>query len=139
MTAVRSAAKVNKKVFINFIPTSIYSPEHCLKSTVQLARFLGIDPSHFVFEVVETEQVDDLEHLKKILQYYKEKGFQYALDDVGEGFSTIELLEELSPHYMKLDMKFVQGVATDSDQTSDCGKIFESRHTGWCYSTSRRH
>lgn len=113
MTAVRSSLKINKKVFINFIPTSIYSPEHCLRSTVQLANLLGIDPSHFVFEVVETEQVDDLDHLKKILMYYKEKGFQYALDDVGEGFSTIEMLKELSPHYMKLDIKFVQDVAKD--------------------------
>lgn len=113
MNAVRHAPMINKKVFINFIPTSIYSPEHCLKSTVELAHQLGIDPSYFVFEVVETEQVDDLDHLKKILTYYKEQGFEYALDDVGEGFSTIDVLQELSPNYMKLDMQFVQGVATD--------------------------
>jgi EAL domain-containing protein (putative c-di-GMP-specific phosphodiesterase class I) len=55
-----------------------------------------------------------VEHLKKILAFYKEKGFQYALDDVGEGHSTIELLAELRPHYMKLDMQYVQGVATDA-------------------------
>ncbi|MFK2827089.1 EAL domain-containing protein [Bacillus sp. B190/17] len=113
MAAVRSAAMINKKVFINFIPTAIYSPEHCLKSTVRLADQLGIEPSQFVFEVVETERVEDIEHLKKILMYYKEKGFHYALDDVGEGFNTLEVLEELSPHYMKLDMKFVQGVSRD--------------------------
>ena len=126
MTAVRSAAKVNKKVFINFIPTSIYSPEHCLKSTVQLATLLGIDPSHFVFEVVETEQVDDLEHLKSILMYYKEKGFQYALDDVGEGFSTIEMLKELAPHYMKLDIQFVQGVAADPLKQTTAEKFLQA-------------
>jgi EAL domain-containing protein (putative c-di-GMP-specific phosphodiesterase class I) len=114
MTAVRYAAKINKKAFINFIPTSIYSPEFCLQSTVQLAGQLGVDPSQFVFEVVETEKVDDVSHLKRILAYYKEKGFHYALDDVGEGFSTIELLSDLSPQYMKLDMKYVQGVAADT-------------------------
>lgn len=113
MTAVRYAAPLNKKTFINFIPTSIYSPEFCLKSTVKLANELGVDPSLFVFEVVETEKVDDLPHLKRILTYYKEKGFQYALDDVGEGYSTIEMLSELMPHYMKLDMKYVQGVSED--------------------------
>lgn len=114
MTAVRYAAKINTKAFINFIPTSIYSPEHCLKSTVALANELGINSNQFVFEVVETEQVEDLEHLKKILTYYQKKGFQYALDDVGEGFSTIDMLSSLQPHYMKLDMKYVQGVAVDS-------------------------
>lgn len=113
LNAVKQASFLNKKVFINFVPTSIYSPEHCLRSTVQLAQQLGIDPSYFVFEVVETEQVEDLEHLKRILKYYKEKGFEYALDDVGEGFSSIDVLKELTPNYMKLDMKYVQGVSKD--------------------------
>lgn len=116
MTAVRHSAKIHTKAFINFIPTSIYSPEFCLKSTISLANELGINPNQFVFEVVETEQVEDLDHLKKILTYYKERGFQYALDDVGEGFNTIDMLSSLEPHYMKLDMKYVQGVAIDSNQ-----------------------
>ncbi len=126
MVAVRNAVFTNKKVFINFIPTSIYSPEHCLKSTTELASILGIDPSHFVFEVVETEQVEDLNHLKRILMYYREKGFEYALDDVGEGFSTIEVLKELSPNYMKLDMKFVQGVASDSEKQETAVKLLKA-------------
>ncbi|KAA9022877.1 EAL domain-containing protein [Niallia endozanthoxylica] len=126
MTAVRHAGFTNKKVFINFIPTSIYSPEHCLKTTTQLTNQLGIAPSHFVFEVVETEQVEDLNHLKRILMYYKDKGFEYALDDVGEGFSTIEVLKELSPNYMKLDMKFVQGVAADSDKQETAMNILQT-------------
>jgi len=115
LTAVKYAALLEeKKVFINFIPTSIYSPEFCLKSTTQTANRLGVNPSRLVFEVVETEKVEDLEHLKKILAYYKDKGFEYALDDVGEGYSTMEVLEDIQPQYMKLDMKYVQGVAVDS-------------------------
>ncbi|HEY9577998.1 MAG TPA: EAL domain-containing protein [Pseudobacillus sp.] len=113
LAAVRQAARIKEKVFINFIPTSIYSPEHCLQSTVHLANLLGIEPSQFVFEVVETEEVEDMDHLRKVLTYYKEKGFHYALDDVGAGFSTVEVLEELAPHYMKLDMKYVQGISID--------------------------
>jgi EAL domain-containing protein (putative c-di-GMP-specific phosphodiesterase class I) len=107
-----------EKAFINFIPTSIYSPEFCLRSTTELADQLGVDPHRLVFEVVETEQVDDLDHLKKILAYYKEKGFEYALDDVGEGYSTIEMLADLKPNYMKLDMQYVQGVAHDAGKQS---------------------
>jgi len=113
MNAVKNAVAVKKKVFINFIPTSIYSPEHCLRTTVELANQLGIPFSHLIFEVVETESVEDIEHFKKILTYYRKRGLHYALDDVGEGFSTIEVLEQLKPNYMKLDIKFVQGVSDD--------------------------
>lgn len=117
MTAVKHAAVLNgEKAFINFIPTSIYSPEFCLRSTTDLANELGVDPKQLVFEVVESEQVGDMDHLKRILSYYKEKGFQYALDDVGEGYSTAEVLAELKPKYMKLDMKYVQGVAEDIEK-----------------------
>ncbi|WP_256760642.1 EAL domain-containing protein [Cohnella sp. WQ 127256] len=126
MAAVRSSKGLSGKVFINFIPTSIYSPQHCLQSTIQLAQQLNIDPSKLVFEVVETEQVDDLDHLKSILGYYKHHGFQYALDDVGEGFSTIELLQQLKPHYMKLDKGFVQGVAISSEKQIVAIKMLEA-------------
>lgn len=111
MTAIRNAVHLPKKVFINFIPTSIYSPEHCLQSTIALSRQLGFHPSKFVFEVVESEYVEDLAHLKRILEFYRNQGFYYALDDVGEGFSTIQLLRDIQPHYMKLDKSYVQGVA----------------------------
>ncbi|MFS0725315.1 EAL domain-containing protein [Paenibacillus sp. 1P07SE] len=116
MQAIRSSVHLPKKVFINFIPTSIYSPEHCLRSTIALSRELGFEPSKFVFEVVETEQVEDYKHLKTILDYYQARGFQYALDDVGAGYSTIELLEDLKPHYMKLDRSYVDGVAAHEEK-----------------------
>lgn len=126
MTAVRhSAVLKDVKTFINFIPTSIYSPEFCLRSTMNLANELGIDPRQIVFEVVETEKVDDIEHLRTILAYYRKKGFQYALDDVGEGYSTIELLADLKPHYMKLDMQFVQGVAEDESKQQTALRFLE--------------
>ena len=126
MTAVKYAAALEgKKAFINFIPTSIYSPESCLRSTTDLALQLGVDPAQLVFEVVETEQVEDMNHLKRILAYYKDKGFHYALDDVGEGYSTIEMLAELEPQYMKLDMQFVNGVAADVKKQQVARKFLE--------------
>lgn len=124
--AVKHSVKAPEKVFINFIPTSIYSPEHCLRTTVGLANSLGLPPSKFVFEVVETEKVSDMEHLKKILDYYREKGFSYALDDVGAGFNDADTIKQLQPHYMKLDMKYVQGVAQDADKQKNALHILNT-------------
>lgn len=120
ITAVRHAAPlINMKAFINFVPTSIYSPEYCLQSTVAVASQYNIDPYQLVFEVVETDNVEDVDHLKSILHYYREKGFHYALDDVGEGYSTVELLGDLQPHYMKLDRSYVDGVAQNTDKQAN--------------------
>ncbi|WP_424766556.1 EAL domain-containing protein [Paenibacillus sp. sgz302251] len=114
LEAVRNAGQVKGKMaFINFLPTSIYNPQHCLQSTVKLVEEIGISPESIVFEVVESAEVKNLEHLKSILNYYREYGFRYALDDVGTGFNSVEVLAELEPDVVKLAMEFVQGVSND--------------------------
>ncbi|MBB4823375.1 EAL domain-containing protein (putative c-di-GMP-specific phosphodiesterase class I) [Sporosarcina luteola] len=126
INAVKQAAALTTKVFINFIPTSIYSPEHCLRTTVQLASELNIEPSRFVFEVVETEEVKDPAHLKRILEYYRSKGFRYALDDVGAGYNTIETIHEMKPYYTKLDMHYVRDIHKDNKKQQIARTVLEA-------------
>ncbi|MFC4779407.1 EAL domain-containing protein [Paenibacillus sp. GCM10023252] len=117
LAAVRNAAAVQGfMAFINFLPTSIYNPYHCLQSTVAIVNELGLDPSSIIFEVVESAEVNNLSHLKSILNYYRESGFRYALDDVGTGFNSLEVLAELEPDIVKLAIEFTRGVSRDKDK-----------------------
>ena len=50
-----------------------------------------------IFEVVESENIEDIEHLKNILNFYKSKGFMVALDDVGSGYSSLNMIVQLLP------------------------------------------
>lgn len=111
-SALKTAAvkKIHQKVFINFIPTSIYDPEFCLNSTVKWAKQLEFDPKNIIFEVVETEHVKDKEHLKDILSYYREQGFKIALDDVGEGYAGLNMLISLKPNIIKVDREIISNI-----------------------------
>lgn len=104
---------IDCQLFINFIPTAIYDPAHCLQSTVSWAKKLGIKPDHIVFEVVETERVGDIEHLKRILDFYRAAGYRVALDDVGSGYASLNLLATLKPDIIKIDMEIVRGIDAD--------------------------
>lgn len=119
-TALKTTAvkKIDAKVFINFIPTSIYDPEFCLASTVKWANQLEFDPKNIVFEVVETQNVEDKEHLKKILNYYREKGFLIALDDVGEGYSSLNMIIDIKPDIIKVDRKIIENIDKDTMKQS---------------------
>ncbi|MDY0117714.1 MAG: EAL domain-containing protein [Sulfurimonadaceae bacterium] len=119
-SALKTAAvkKIQQKVFINFIPTSIYDPEFCLNSTVKWANQLEFNPKNIVFEVVETEHVKDQAHLKKILTYYREQGYQIALDDVGEGFSNLNMLIDLKPDIIKVDRNIIDHIDKDDMKLS---------------------
>lgn len=125
-SSLKTAAtkKVHQKVFINFIPTAIYDPEFCLASTEKWAKQLEFDPSQIVFEVVETELVKDQKHLKTILEFYRNKGYKIALDDVGEGYSSLNMLIELQPDIIKVDRNIIDGIDTNELKQSVYKALF---------------
>ena len=100
-------------LFVNFAPTAIYDPKACLRSTVAAIDEAGIDRSQVVFEIVETERTHDPKHLRRILDYYRGAGFRVALDDVGAGYSSLNLIHLLRPDILKLDMELVRDVDRD--------------------------
>lgn len=108
-----STVGLKEKLFINFIPTSIYDPRKCLETTDQAVDQSILEPSQIVFEVVETEYIEDFEHLNQILDYYKEMGYSNALDDMGSGYANKTSLLSLKPDFMKIDMDIIQGIHKD--------------------------
>ncbi|MGM0379669.1 MAG: EAL domain-containing protein [Bacillota bacterium] len=115
---IKRASELNliKKLFINFLPTAIYDPRKCLKSTDKVVKKTKIDPNQITFEVVETEYIKNYDHLNYILDYYKEKGYSTALDDIGSGYSNKESFLSLTPDYMKIDMNIIQGIHKDKNK-----------------------
>lgn len=95
------------KRFVNFLPSSIYNPEYCLTHTFEAIERLSLDPKDFVFEVVETEQIQHLSTLQHIFEVYRAHGMSVALDDVGAGYSTIELMNRLEPDFVKIDRSLI--------------------------------
>jgi len=109
-TALRGAAGWlgDDLLFVNFLPTTIYRPQVCLRTTEQAAGLAGLRLDQLVFEVTESEQVKDLDHLSDVFAYYRERGCKVALDDLGAGYSSLNLLVRLRPDVVKLDKEIVQ-------------------------------
>ena len=97
-------------LFINFIPTSIYRPEVCLRTTEQAAREAGVRLDQLVFEVTEGHRVHDLTHLERVFDHYRSHRCRVALDDVGAGWSSLNMLVRLKPDIVKLDKEIVQSL-----------------------------
>lgn len=100
----------DEQLFINFVPTSIYRPEICLRTTEQAAADAGLSMDQLVFEVTETHQVPDVGHLLEVFEYYRSRGCRVALDDLGAGWSSLTMLVRLRPDVVKLDKELVQGL-----------------------------
>ena len=40
--------------------------------------------------------------------------YEIAIDDAGAGYSGLNLISDIKPHFIKLDMKLVRNIDTDS-------------------------
>ena len=111
-TALRDAGPWlgEDSLFINFVPTSIYRAEVCLRTTQQAVREAGLDFGQLVFEVTEGHRVRDVAHLAEVFDHYREQGCRVALDDLGAGWASLNLLVGLQPDVVKLDKEIVQAL-----------------------------
>lgn len=112
-------------VFINFTPSSIYDPNSCLRSTIQVINECGFDRSKVVFEVIETDKVSSVDHLRAILKSYRDSGFRVALDDVGSGYSTLNMLSQLRPDIIKIDRELIDRVDEDIYKQAIVSKLID--------------
>jgi len=127
-SAIRVASRqlpAGVKKFINFLPSSIYRPEECLQQTFERIIMSGMDPADFVFEVVETERLDDVKHLNKVFSVYRNMGIRLAMDDLGDQYATMDVMEQLRPDYVKLDRKWVAGCDQDADKQRRIEDVLE--------------
>ena len=127
LSAVREASRLGLKapIFINFTPTAIYDPVHCLRSTVAAIAEAGLTPDQVVFEIIESDHAPNANHLKSLIAYYRKSGFRVALDDLGAGFSSLNLIHQLRPDIMKLDMDLIRGIHQDPYKASITEKLLE--------------
>lgn len=101
------------KLFLNISPESLlqYQKEH--GDVLRYLQAAGIDPERVIIELTENQPAYDYELLREAVMLYRGMGFQIAIDDLGEGFSSLRLWSELRPEYVKIDMHFIQGINHD--------------------------
>ncbi len=95
---------------------------------MQALNGTGLEASQVIFEVVETEQVPDREHLRAILTYYRENGFGMALDDVTAGYSGLALLADLNPDLAKIDREVVWQSVSSGRHADICRAVIDYAH-----------
>lgn len=105
-----SQLKLDRMLSINFLPNAVYEPAHCIRSTLEAARRFNFPTERIMFEITESEQVADVQHMTKIFEYYQAQGFTTALDDFGAGHAGLNMLASFVPQIMKIDMELVRDI-----------------------------
>ncbi|MFT2098012.1 GGDEF domain-containing protein [Marinomonas sp. 2405UD66-6] len=101
------------KLFLNISASLFSSPEHQSEMSLLELDQLGIDKNQIVIELSEQHPYEytDLTHSR--IKGYRDIGFQIAIDDLGVGYSGLQLWSELQPNIVKIDRHFIQNIDTD--------------------------
>lgn len=126
-TAIRSAARKGLEtcIFINISPRCLDGSADILRRTIALSLDEGFPSERLVFEVVESEKIDDLQLLIQVLKFCRSVGSRVALDDVGAGYNSLALMAEVRPDFIKIDRALIRGVDHDLFKCRVVSKLIE--------------
>ncbi len=100
-------------LFLNVDPGSFsetdFRPEHILSYLQQD----NIDQRQVVIEITETNRIKEPAVLEPDLHHFQSMGLKLALDDLGSGYSGLQLWHQINPNYVKIDRHFIQNVHED--------------------------
>lgn len=97
-------------LFVNVSVASLLEDPASAERMRDLATGFGLRTDQIVLEVTERENVTNMRELTRALERHRELGFRVAIDDVGEGHSTLELLAAVVPDYVKLAAGLVRRI-----------------------------
>jgi diguanylate cyclase (GGDEF)-like protein len=70
---------------------------------------------HLIFEITESEGIDDFKNVKEFIDEVKKMGIKIAIDDFGSGYSNFTHILNIDPHYLKIDGTLIKSIDKDSN------------------------
>ncbi len=77
---------------------------------------MGVLPRMVVLEITEHERVSDMERLAAVVEEVRDMGMSLALDDFGDGRSSLRLWSQLKPEFVKIDKYFTKDISRHADK-----------------------
>jgi diguanylate cyclase (GGDEF)-like protein len=87
-----------------------------IEGIVEMLRLSGVLPRMIVLEITEHERVTDMDQLAAVVQELRSTGISLALDDFGDGRSSLRLWSQLRPEIVKIDKYFISNISEHPDK-----------------------
>jgi diguanylate cyclase (GGDEF)-like protein len=88
----------------------------------------GLEPNMLELEITESIVMDAGEHAVEVLRELKEMGVRLAIDDFGNGFSSLGYLKHFPIDTLKIDKVFVRHLPGDRDDAAIVRAILDLAH-----------
>jgi len=123
---------VQGKLFLNVNPDTLLMEGWRSGETLRCIAASGLKPEQVVIELTENSSTLEYQVLREATQYYRAMGFQIAMDDLGEGFSSLRMWAEIRPDFVKIDKHFIQNIHLDPIKLQFVRSIQEIARNSGC-------
>lgn len=113
--ALKTHSRLNLpgQLFVNLSPGSLLDPAFEPDALLGALKKAGMASHQVVFEITENASALDYGDLRQAVSELRAAGIEVAIDDLGEGFSSLRLWSELKPAFVKIDKHFISGIHQD--------------------------
>ncbi len=73
----------------------------------EMVSYFAEHRGNFVFELTERAAIEDYAQFRELLNEFREKGIEVAIDDAGSGYASLEAIAALAPDYLKITKSLV--------------------------------
>lgn len=97
------------RLFVNLHPSELEHPDGLMQRLAPLRKY----SSRVVLEITERSRMVNADAWVESTRRLGAAGFNLALDDLGAGYSSLSMLAELKPKFIKIDMSIVRNCDSD--------------------------
>ncbi len=101
------------RLFLNISPMALLHAAAGALDLIALLVEYRLDPGRLVIEITEQDQGEFWTDLPPAVIRLRARGVQFAIDDLGSGFSNLGRWLDLRPEFIKTDKVFTVGIQDD--------------------------
>ncbi len=107
---LRSFALDDRKFLLNLEAEMFEESEFRIH---EMVAFFSEHRGNFVFELTERAAIADYAVFRRLLDEFRDKGIEVAIDDAGSGYASLEAIAALAPDYLKITKGLVSTLADE--------------------------
>jgi len=104
-----------KKLFLNVNSNIIHDKKFKEGFTKERLNEYGLNSNNIIFEITERTAIIDNNAFLASIEHYKNQNYSIAIDDVGDGYSGLNIIANVGPNMIKLNMNLIRDI--DKDET----------------------
>lgn len=95
--------KISASIITRFIGSGII---------MELIKMFKINPENVVLEIIE-DRIEDVESIKKFINFYRSHGFLVSLSDIGYGLANLDKISYVEPDIIKVSGAITENIDLD--------------------------